>query len=190
MRFSLIPQEEKFFEDFNTQAQLINKGAQLLREFVEDWSANKGHVEEINLIEHECDQIVHSVIVRLNKTFVTPVDREDIHSLASTLDDVLDYIQGAAVRMELFRIQTPTNECIELARTLEKATEVLLKGLQLLPTFGDISVLRKELHAFEKQGDKLYRQALADLFENRPDPLDVIKWKDIYEIIETAIDKC
>lgn len=190
MRFSLIPTEEKFFDDFNEQARLIHESALTLHEIVQDWPAKRGLVGRINELEHLCDVVTHGVVIRLNKTFVTPIDREDIHQLAGDLDDVLDLIQGAAVRMELFKIDSTPPEFIELVALLEKATVIIQKGIRQLPTFADISELRVELHNFESEGDRIHRTALAGLFENgKDDPLYVIKWKEIYDIVETAIDR-
>lgn len=190
MRFSLLPQEEKFFDDFNQQADLIVEAASTLRELTEHWDARGDKIKRVHQLEHECDEIVHNVVIRLNKTFVTPIDREDIHGLASALDDVLDFIQGVVVRMELFHIAVPTPQCIELARLCEQSARVIQKGVRILPSFKDITPLRVEMHDFETQADHTYRKALADLFHDGADPLEVIKWKDIYEMIETAVDKC
>jgi predicted phosphate transport protein (TIGR00153 family) len=189
MRFSLLPREDKFFEDFNTQADLIAQSARVLREICEDWSDHEAKVKHISELEHLSDEIVHTVVVRLNKTFVTPVDREDIHAITSDLDDILDYIHGCAIRMNLFKIDKPTPQAIELSRVLEKSTEVVVQGVKALPTFSDIGPLTKQIQTLEKEGDAIYRKALADLFDTG-DPIFIIKWKEIYDNFETAIDSC
>lgn len=189
MRFSLLPREEAFFDDFNTQAELIVQSAHVLRDLCEDWSDHDKKVALISELEHQSDEIVHTVVVRLNKTFVTPVDREDIHAITSKLDDILDFIQGVSTRMDLFRIEKPTPESSELAKVLVQATEVVLEGVKQLPSFTDVTPQRKHMQALEKQGDRLYRTALADLFDTG-DPIHIIKWKEIYEMFETAIDSC
>lgn len=189
MRFSLLPREEAFFDDFNTQAELIVQSAHVLRELCEDWSDHDKKVARISELEHQSDEIVHTVVVRLNKTFVTPVDREDIHAITSKLDDILDFIQGVSTRMDLFKIEKPTSESLELAKVLVKAAEVVLEGVKQLPSFKDVTPQRKQMQALEKLGDQLYRTALADLFDTG-DPIHIIKWKEIYEMFETAIDSC
>lgn len=189
MRFSLVPREEAFFDDFNTQAELIVQSSHVLRDLCEDWTDHAKKVERISELEHQSDEIVHTVVIRLNKTFVTPVDREDIHAITSKLDDILDFIQGVATRMELFKINHPTPQSVELAKVLERSAETVLKGVKQLPTFVDVTPLRKEMQVLEKDGDRLYRMALADLFDTG-DPIHIIKWREIYEMFETAIDSC
>lgn len=189
MRFSLLPREEAFFDDFNTQADLILQSAHLLRELCLDWSAHEEKVRRISELEHQSDEVVHAVVIRLNKTFVTPVDREDIHAITSKLDDILDFIQGVSTRMELFKIDVPTPQSIELADVLVKSATAVLEGVKQLPSFADVTPLRKQMQTLEKEGDRLYRLALANLFETG-DPIHIIKWKEIYEMFETAIDSC
>lgn len=189
MRFSLLPREDKFFEDFTTQADLILQSARALREVCENWDGHQARFDLITELEHQSDEIVHSIVVRLNKTFVTPVDREDIHLITSDLDDILDYIHGSAVRMNLFKIVQPTQQSIDLSRVLEKSAQVVLEGVKLLPSFADISPLKMQMQTLEKEGDAIYRKALADLFDTG-DPMFVIKWKEIYDNFETAIDSC
>lgn len=189
MKFSLLPREETFFEDFNEQARLILESARALRESCEDWSCHDDRFNRITEFEHQSDDIVHAVVMRLNKTFVTPVDREDVHVITSDLDDVLDLIHGVAVRMSLFKIDKPTQQSVELAHALEKSVETVVDGVRRLPTFTDITTLRKQMQTLEREGDAIYRKSLADLFDNT-DPMFVLKWKEIYDIFESAIDSC
>ena len=189
MRFSILPREDRFFEDFNQQAELIVRSARVLRHLCEDWADHENRIKMINELEHESDEIVHTVVVRLNKTFVTPLDREDIHAITTGLDDILDFIQGSAVRMGLFKIGEPTAASLELSKCLEQSAETVLAGVNILPTFQDISSLRLKMQTLEKEGDRIHRKALADLFDSG-DPMFVIKWKEIYENFETAIDSC
>jgi predicted phosphate transport protein (TIGR00153 family) len=189
MRFSLLPKEEAFFNDFNHQADLIVQSARLLREVCEEWESHADKVKRITELEHQSDEIVHTVVIRLNKTFVTPVDREDIHAITSNLDDILDFIHGCAIRMDLFKIGRPTEQSIDLARVLEKSAEVVLAGVKQLPGFSDITPLRLQMQTLEKEGDAIYRKALADLFDTA-DPVAIIKWKELYDNFETAIDSC
>lgn len=190
MRFNIVPQEGKFFESLNEHADIIVEGARTLRLLLDDWGSREVNLRRLVDLEHAADAIIHDLEVRLNRTFVTPVDREDIHELASHLDDIIDCILGSAVHMNLYKIGAPTEACCELAEVLEKSVAVIKKGVELLPTFKDVTPLRKEMQQYEKQGDQIYRRALAELFVNGSDPLFVIKWKEIYENLETAIDSC
>lgn len=190
MRFSIVPQEGKFFESFNEHAAILIEGARTLCSMLEDWGTREESLRHLKDLEHQADAIVHDLEVRLNKTFVTPVDREDIHELAGHLDDIIDSIHGSAVLMDLYRIGAPTPACCELAAILEKSVGVIAKGVEMLPTFKEITPLRKEMQQYEKEGDRIYRGALGQLFVNGGDPLFVIKWKEIYENLETAIDSC
>lgn len=189
MRFSLLPREDKFFDDFMQQADLILQSARTLREVCEDWNGHGDKIKLISELEHQSDEIVHTVVVRLNKTFVTPVDREDIHAITSDLDDILDFIHGVAIRLDLFKIDQPTPQSVALSKVLERSAEIVKEGVKELPTFHDITPLRKQMQTLEKEGDAVYRKALADLFDTG-DAINIIKWKEIYDNFETAIDSC
>jgi predicted phosphate transport protein (TIGR00153 family) len=190
MRLNILPQEDKFYEDFKRQVNCIEQATIEFMALLKAWDPESPHLQKIIDLEHECDEIVHEIAVRLNKTFVTPIDREDIHDLANTLDDVLDFIHGTVVRMQLFRIGEPTPVCSELGEILSKSAVLIKEGINMLPTFKDISSIRQGIQALEKEGDRIYRKALADLFQRTDDPLFVIKWKEIYDNFETAIDRC
>lgn len=190
MRLGIIPRDEKFFDLFVVQSDLICQAADLLWELVHHYDQRDDIVAKINVVEHQGDDMIHDIAVRLNKTFVTPIDREDIHELANFLDDVLDYIQGSATRMQLFDVTQPTEDCIALVDVIMRGAAIIRKGIAQLPTFKDISLLRKEIKILEREGDAINRKAIAGLFHDGTAVLDVIKWKEIYESLETCTDKC
>jgi predicted phosphate transport protein (TIGR00153 family) len=190
VRFNLTPKNEKFFEYFIEQAQLAGKAARVMVNLVEDFTNVKEKVKAISDLEHQGDRVVHDVAIHLAKTFVTPIDREDIHEICSYLDDILDLLQGAATRMELYKITQPTTKASELAQVIVLSTDVILEGVKVLSTFGSIAELKRQCKALEKRGDQINREAIAELFENGKPVIDVIKWKDLYQRLEDAINKC
>lgn len=190
----LLPKEDKFFEMFNQQVEIIFCAADNLKEITEKLPQINltEKLQEINQLEHMGDDLVHEIAVTLNKTFVTPIDREDIHQLAMYLDDILDYIQGGSNRLQLYKIERTTDELKQLINVLARSCYLVKKGAELLPKFKpEISDLRKEMKILEREADTIHRNALAHLF-NSVDitALDVIKWKDIYETLEWVVDKC
>lgn len=194
MRLNLLPKEDKFFGLFTQQTDIIIRSAELLKEITEKLESINltEKLQELNHLEHMGDDLVHEIAVTLNKTFVTPIDREDIHQLAMFLDDVLDYMQGSVNRMQLYKINKPSQEAKQLADTILKSCYLIKKGVDLLPKFSsEISNMRKEMKLLEREGDAIHRTAIARLFDTADIPvLDVIKWKDIYSSMETVTDKC
>ncbi len=193
MAFSLIPKEEKFFELFEAQAAQIVEAAGLFLDLAKRWNIESPHFKKLQDLEHEVDITTHEIYDRLNRTFVTPFDREDIHLLGSELDDVIDLIQSNATRMQLYHIQGTTEELGQLAEVLHSATENMAKAVaELKNPEKSRRVLDYciEINRLENAGDRTLERALSKLFMGKPDPLDVIKWKEIYEVTETAIDKC
>ncbi|MBI2251167.1 MAG: DUF47 domain-containing protein [Armatimonadetes bacterium] len=190
MRLNLLPKVEKFYKFFNDQVDLIYQAAKYFKNFMDDFSSFEENLKKIEELEHQVDVLLHEIIVHLNTTFITPIDREDIHQLANNLDDIMDYIQGSASKMSLFKIKAPTGDSLKMAETIINSIEVIKKGIKMLPTFKDISNLRKEIKGLEKEGDRINRKAIAELFNNHTDVLEVIKWKEIYESMEMVIDKC
>ena len=193
MPFTLLPKEEKFFALFEEQAEHLCEAAKVFKELLENWSVSSPLVEKIRDIEHESDIITHEIIDRLNRTFITPLDREDIHELATVMDDVVDLTQGAAARMKLYEVDKVAEELPQLADILHQATVVLKKAVVSLH---DMSNSRRileyciEINRLENMGDQIQETAISKLFRNSSDPMKVIKWKEIYEMTETAIDKC
>ena len=191
--FSLIPMEMIFFDLFEEAAKNAHLGALALLDLLEDFRNVPEKVKKIKDIEHAGDKITHTTIEKLNQTFITPIDREDIHRLISRIDDILDMIDTAVNRMYLYKIDKPTEDAKALAKVLVKATKIII---DLLPKMRNLklssSLLQDciEIHTQENEGDRIEQHALASLFENGHDPIFVIKWKDIYEELESATDRC
>jgi len=193
MRLSLIPKEEKFFELFEAQAAHNVEAARVFKELALKWDQESPAFDRLRDIEHEADISTHEVMDRLNRTFVTPIDREDIHSLAGEMDDVVDLIQSIASRMQLYGVDHSTNELVQMADILHQSTENVRKAVASLK---DPSKPRRildyciEINRLENAGDSVLELSIAKLFSGKPDPLEVMKWKEIYETTEQAIDKC
>ncbi len=184
MRFSLFPQDEKFFDLFSQQADLILKTCQRFHALIEDYTDVATKVEEIHALERQGDQQLHNIAVRLAKTFVTPIDREDIYLLANHMDDIMDFIQGAAHRLITFKI--------EMAEILVACAEVLKEGIAKLPRFEDISELRNKMKELERRGDEINRRSIGELFDSCADlqgVLRLLKWREIFESSEDAVDR-
>jgi predicted phosphate transport protein (TIGR00153 family) len=189
--FNLIPREVRFFDLFDRQSEHIIKAAAVFREMLNDFADARAKAHLIKEIEHEADQVTHEIVKRLNTTFVTPLDREDIHDLATRLDDVLDYIEAAAERLVVYRIKEPTSACRAMAEIIVKiahSTDQAVKCLRTMdPGFHEHAV---EVNRLENAADALLRESLAALFEQQADPIEVIKWKEIYETMEIVTDRC
>jgi predicted phosphate transport protein (TIGR00153 family) len=187
-RFSLIPQDRVFFDLFSEAGQNTLRSSKLLRDMIQAWPENKGLGRDLLKAEQEGDRITHDIINRLNTTFVTPIDREDIHNLATQLDDIVDYIEETADFMGLYKIEAPMDQAVELAEVLVKCCEQLYQLLQNLRGFKDLQNYWIEIHRLENDGDRIYRDAVASLFADRVDPMVVIRWRDIFLRLERAID--
>src|SRR3977135_1898586 len=187
--FRLIPRETKFFELLAELSTSLNAGARLLHAILEDPHDLEKRVAEMQAIEHEGDRATHAIIAKLNTTFITPFDREDIHRLASSLDDVLDYVNSAGMRLRLYRIDAPPPVAAELAGLIVEQSEELAQGVSLLEQNQRVLEHCVEVHRLENEADRLSRKAIADLFDNEKDPIQLIKIKELYEVLETATDK-
>jgi uncharacterized protein len=187
-RFSLVPQDRVFFDLFAEEGQNTLRTAKLLRDLLQRWPDEGGLATDILKAEQEGDRITHDIVQRLNTTFVTPIDREDIYSLATQLDDVVDYIEEVADFMGLYRIEAPMDQAQDLAEVLVKSCEQLYGLLQNLRGFKDLDHYWIEIHRLENDGDRIYRDAVASLFADRIDPMVVIRWRDIFLRLERAID--
>lgn len=193
MAFSLIPKEEKFFEMFEAQAAHNVDAAKVFKELAQNYSLQSPAFDRLRDIEHEADITTHEIIDKLNRTFVTPFDREDIHGLASEFDDVVDLIQSLSARMQLYRVSHSTEDLVQLADILWQSTENVRKAVIELKNPEKVRRLLDyciEVNRLENAGDLALGVAIGKLFDGNPDPLTVIKWKEIYEVTETAIDKC
>jgi predicted phosphate transport protein (TIGR00153 family) len=187
-RFSLVPQDRVFFDLFSEAGQNTLRTAKLLRDLLESWPDERGLSTDILKAEQEGDRITHDTIRRLNTTFVTPIDREDIYALATQLDDIVDYIEEVADFMGLYRIEAPMDQAQALADVLVKSCEQLYGLLQNLRGFKELDHYWIEIHRLENDGDRIYRDAVASLFSDGIDPMVVIRWRDIFLRLERAID--
>ena len=183
-----MPGEREFYDLFEEAAANIVRAASMLEEMLESWPEKSELAREILLAEQEGDRITHDIIHKLNATFVTPIDREDILALASGLDDILDFTEEVADFLGLYRIEAPMDQAIELARVLHQACRQVAEALPRLRSQQDVSHFVVEIHRLENDGDRLERMALASLFERAIDPMMVIRWKDIFERLEQAVD--
>jgi uncharacterized protein len=185
----LIPHEPRFFELFAELSGYLTEGAILLRNILEDPRNLDMRVEQVQAIEHKGDRATHAIISKLNQTFITPFDREDIHRLASSLDDVLDYTNVAATRLVMYRITQPPPDAAELAGLIVLQSEELARGVSLLEKNGAVMKHCDEVNRLEDVADHIGRRAIAQLFESEKDPIQLIKLKELYEVLETATDK-
>ncbi|MBI4345437.1 MAG: DUF47 domain-containing protein [Elusimicrobia bacterium] len=193
MAISLIPKEEKFFDFFEAQAAHNVEATRLFKELCQKWSSDSPLIDKLRDIEHEADITTHEIIDKLNRTFITPFDREDIHALASELDDIVDLAQSVSIRMKLFKISEVPKDMVDLADILHQSAENVQKAIKELKHLSNPRRLLDyciEINRLENAGDQALAHAVGRLFEGKPDPLHVIKWKEIYEAIEAAIDKC
>jgi predicted phosphate transport protein (TIGR00153 family) len=190
VRFSRVPREREFFNLFEEAGGNVQRAGELLAELMETWPDARGIRREILICEQEGDRITHDIIHRLNTTSVTPIDREDIYALASALDDVVDYTEEAADFLGLYHIEAPMDQAQELASVLCDACRTLADVLSRLRGFRDLNTSFIEVNRLENEGDRITREALASLFAGGIDPMVVIRWKDIFERIEQAIDAC
>jgi len=186
--FRLIPREEKFFDDFQALADQIRAGADLLEQMLAPDHPIWDKAEEIKEVEHRCDSLTHAIIERLNRTFVTPLDREDIHALAEELDDVVDEMQAAADLLVLHRVVKPLPEVRDLADILVKAAEANVALLAKLPRLRDMDSELEAIGQLESEGDRVYRRLVAHLFSGEFKAFNVLKWKDIVEAIEKSVN--
>jgi predicted phosphate transport protein (TIGR00153 family) len=188
--FKLIPHDEKYFELFGVMGKHLKEGASLLKNLFADFDRREDYAHEIKLVEHQCDELTHSIVRKLNKSFITPIDREDIYALAGGLDDVLDLIDSTAGSIVLFGVDRPTDYAKQLAQIILRATVELGKAVAELGRNSNALKHCIEIHSMENEADVVYHQALAQLFTNPTDPFYVIKWKDLYSMLEKCVDKC
>ena len=187
-RFSLLPRDRTFFDLFIEAGQNAVRAAKLLDEMMHTWPESEGLSREILKAEQEGDRITHDIVKRLNSTFVTPIDREDIYALATQMDDVVDFTEEAADFLGLYKIEAPMEQAQALTKVLVASCEQLAMGLENLPSFKDLDKYWIEIHRLENDGDRISRDAVASLFSNGIDPMVVIRWKDMFAVLEEAID--
>ena len=188
--FSFVPREVRFFDLFEQQSQYIIRAAQLLHELVHNFADARAKAHAIKEVEHQGDQVTHEVVRRLNTTFITPLDREDIHTLASRLDDVMDLMDGCARKVQVFHAGDAPKGALLLTETIVGATEQLLLAVKHLDKSRNGEVLQGcvAVKGMEEDGDAIYHHWLGELFKGNPDPLLVIRWKEIYDTLEKTLD--
>jgi predicted phosphate transport protein (TIGR00153 family) len=185
----LMPRETKFFRMFSEVCQNLTEGTRLLHDILKNPADMELRIDRMQEIEHRGDDMTHAIITTLNQTFITPFDREDIHRLTSSLDDVLDFVNAAAMRLRLYKIRTPPAVSVELAAMIVQQCEELAQGVSLLEKNKMVLDHCVEVHRLENEADRVSRNAIADLFDNEKDPIQLIKIKELYEVLETATDK-
>ena len=190
MAFRLIPREERFFDDFVALAEQIQRGAGLLLEMLAPNQPLWDKADEIKEVEHKCDFLTHQVIQRLHRTFVTPLDREDIHSLARSLDDVMDAIDASAAIIRLYHITTVRPDARELGRIIVASTEQVVKAMKALERRTGVAEPAVEINRLENEADRAHQNAVRALFDEERDPIVIMKWKEILDFLEDATDRC
>jgi predicted phosphate transport protein (TIGR00153 family) len=185
---AFVGRDTRYFDLFEAAAKNLVTAAELLEQMLADWPDSTAMPRQILVCEQEGDRITHDLIHRLNQTFVTPIDREDILELASKMDDVVDYIEEAADYIGLYNVEAATTYAQRLAEIITQSTNQISQAMPRLRDFGDLSHYTIEIHRLENDGDRVTREAIAALFQTGIDPMTVIRWKDIYERLEAAID--
>jgi len=189
----LLPHDASFFAHFEHQGKKTVEGGRAFLEMIEAPANLETQAERVKQIEHECDEITHAVVEGLHKTFITPIDRNDIYRLITKMDDIMDFVEAAADRLALYEIPTMTKEVGDLARCLVQSAEHVLGAVSSIRDLGKPNGILQhciEINRLENVADSILRSALARLFREEKDPIAVIKWKEIYETLETATDRC
>ena len=184
------PKEREFFDLFEEAGTNLVRASELLDQMLRSYPERKELARDILVCEQDGDRITHDIIRRLNQTFVTPIDREDILELTSGLDDVVDFTEEVADYLGLYKIEAPMEQSQQLAQILLEASRQIAEAMPRLRGFKDMSHHTVEIHRLENDGDRVVREAVASLFDNGIDPMFVIRWKDIFERLEAAIDAC
>jgi predicted phosphate transport protein (TIGR00153 family) len=188
--FRLIPKEERFYEDFTAMAEQIRHGSQLLDAMLAPERPVWDKADEIKEVEHKCDFLTHEIIQRLNRTFVTPLDREDIYSLARSMDDVMDAIDASATILKLYHIDTVRPGARELARLVSDSTVQLVHATKALERRKGVAECAVEINRLENEADRAHQAAVQALFQDERDAVVIIKWKEIFDFLEQATDRC
>jgi len=188
--FSFIPRQEQFFTEFVALSQQIQTGARMLKQMLSSNPPDMAQAEAIKDIEHVCDGKTRGIIDRLNRTFVTPLDREDIHSLAISLDDVMDAIDAAAAVVRLYKIQQVRPGARRLAEIVIESMDRITEALGALEKRTGVLELAARVNQLEREADRVHQDAIVELFDQETDPIAVIKWKEIFDFLEAATDRC
>lgn len=188
--FSLIPKDEKYFTLLSELATRVHSGTEVFLKIFDDYGSRARFADEIKGIEVACDTIAARITSRLNTSFITPIDREDIYLLVKELDDVIDLVNNLAIRFDMYNVHSLRPEAREMAEILRLATAEIEGAFHLLEKHQSLGDHCAKINELENRGDKLYRASIKDLFLNEKDPIEVIKWSAIYESLETAVDRC
>jgi uncharacterized protein len=188
--FSLIPREEKFYSDFQALADEIQRGSVLLEQMLSPEKPVWDKADEIKEVEHKCDFLTHEIIQRLNRTFVTPLDREDIHTLARSLDDVMDAIDASATLIRLYRLEEVRFGARELAHTITASTKEVRHAIDALAKHKGLITHAVEINRLENEADRIHQEAVGRLFAEEQNPITVMKWKETLDFLEAATDRC
>ncbi|MGE5244953.1 MAG: DUF47 domain-containing protein [Betaproteobacteria bacterium] len=188
--FNLIPREEKFYSDFLAMADELVAGSRLLEEMLARETPIWDKAEEIKEVEHRCDFLTHEIIQRLNRTFVTPIDREDIHGLARSLDDVMDAIDASAALIRLYRLDRVRPGARELAQIISSSAREIRLALSALEKASSIAAHAVEINRLENEADRAHQDAVKRLFDDEPNPIVIMKWKETFDFLEDATDRC
>ncbi len=190
MAFRLIPKEERFYDDFVALAEEIRHGAAILEEMLAPERPLWDKADEIKEVEHKCDFLTHEIIQRLHRTFVTPLDREDIFALARSLDDVMDAIDASAAIVRLYQITVVRQDARDLARIIMASAEQVVQAMKALERKKGVAEPAVEINRLENEADRLHQNAVRLLFEQEKDPIQIMKWKEILDFLEDATDRC
>ena len=190
MAFRLIPREHRFYDDFQALADELKRGAQMLEEMLAPERPNWDKADAIKEVEHKCDFLTHEIIQRLHRTFVTPLDREDIHALARSLDDVMDAIDAAAARVRLYRLDSVRMGARELAGIVTASTHEVRLAVEALEQNKGLITHAIEINRLENEADRVHQQAVSKLFDEEKDSVMVMKWKETLDFLEEATDRC
>jgi predicted phosphate transport protein (TIGR00153 family) len=191
MAFSLLPREDEYFTLFSQMTDKIKEASNILVEMMQDKSGNfETYVKQIKVVEHACDEVTHNLTVKLNKSFITPFDREDIYTLSVALDDVIDYIDAGARAILMYDIKEINEHALRFAKVIQGLAIELHSAVLMLAKPDGLNQHIVEIHRLENEADDIYFRAIGELFRNPTDAVTLIKWKELYEILENATDRC
>ncbi|HNQ78200.1 MAG TPA: DUF47 family protein [Acidobacteriota bacterium] len=190
MGMFMMPKEEKFFDMFKETAKVTVRGAQQFKDLFDDYTEVAEKVQRLSEIEKEADGHTHRMVEALNKSFITPIDRDDIYELNSILDDLIDYMEACAVRLQLFKIDKTNAGMKRFASLIYQAVEDIQKAINTFPKMHGLMTITRDIKTIESEGDTLSHKLIADLFENEKDPIELIKLKEIYGRLESTLDRC
>ncbi|PYP87562.1 MAG: DUF47 domain-containing protein [Blastocatellia bacterium AA13] len=186
----LIPRDDKYFNMLNQLASRVKEGGEVFVQLFQDYPNRSSYADKIKAIEVACDELSARITQKLNTSFITPIDREDIYLLTTELDDVIDMINGLARRMLIYDVTKPRNDAIQIADVLANATVEIERAFTMLEHRENFKEQLQAIGALEKQADQLYSEAVSRLFKEEKDPIEVIKWVSIYESLENSVDRC